>query len=330
MYHWGAMVLDLCNLPVEEYMKPMTVNIGEGGGGDSPTPSVKTYTLKYYINGTVNKTVTLAEGDEITQYTPSQEGYTFNGWYTDSRLTSPFTDTTMPARNVTVYGAMTANEYVLSFYNDNDLISSAKTAYQSAIVYPTMPDLIESGIPYTFVWDDPIVTIMPNSDLDIRGSYIASSSSDDFYYGIMINADFTGNTTGIESALTLGSISQNDPDTYKAINVPNIEDPRFESVYDEWYDNYEPGEDFYTNWNNNPNYTYSVVIAVPSDTTIVSVKQGDADAPEWVGSSFETSYGTTTINGVVYNVYGYRKPDESYAVTDSKKQKQKNPKLTFL
>ena len=27
MYHWGAMVLDLCGLPVEEYMKPMPVHL---------------------------------------------------------------------------------------------------------------------------------------------------------------------------------------------------------------------------------------------------------------------------------------------------------------
>ena len=25
MYHWGAMVTDLCDLPVSEYMKPITV-----------------------------------------------------------------------------------------------------------------------------------------------------------------------------------------------------------------------------------------------------------------------------------------------------------------
>lgn len=29
MYHWGAMVLDLCDLPVDEYMKPMEVRIKE-------------------------------------------------------------------------------------------------------------------------------------------------------------------------------------------------------------------------------------------------------------------------------------------------------------
>ena len=33
MYHWGAMITDLCDLPVSEYMKPMTV-IVYGSGGD--------------------------------------------------------------------------------------------------------------------------------------------------------------------------------------------------------------------------------------------------------------------------------------------------------
>lgn len=47
MWHWGAHILDLCDLPVEEYMKPMEVRGvgggGEGGGGDDTgtTPTVK-------------------------------------------------------------------------------------------------------------------------------------------------------------------------------------------------------------------------------------------------------------------------------------------------
>jgi hypothetical protein len=51
MYHWGAMVADLCDMPVEEYMKPSTVIVqngggssddeggGEGGGGESESGS---------------------------------------------------------------------------------------------------------------------------------------------------------------------------------------------------------------------------------------------------------------------------------------------------
>ena len=37
MYHWGAMITDLCDLPVSEYMKPMTV-IVYGSGGDYEDP----------------------------------------------------------------------------------------------------------------------------------------------------------------------------------------------------------------------------------------------------------------------------------------------------
>lgn len=52
MYHWGAKVLDLCELPVDEYMKPMTVitNGGGGGGGsdtgDTPTPTKRNISMK--------------------------------------------------------------------------------------------------------------------------------------------------------------------------------------------------------------------------------------------------------------------------------------------
>ena len=43
MYHWGAMVTDLCDLPVSEYMKPITVIVyGNGGGEDYPGTTLKT------------------------------------------------------------------------------------------------------------------------------------------------------------------------------------------------------------------------------------------------------------------------------------------------
>ncbi len=36
MYHWGAKILDLCNMEVSEYMKPMTIIVS--GQTPSPTP----------------------------------------------------------------------------------------------------------------------------------------------------------------------------------------------------------------------------------------------------------------------------------------------------
>jgi len=40
---------------------------------------------------------------------PVLSGYTFNGWYTDASLTTPYTFTTMPPNNITLYGKWTAN-----------------------------------------------------------------------------------------------------------------------------------------------------------------------------------------------------------------------------
>lgn len=46
MYHWGAMITDLCDLPVSEYMKPMTVIVYGNGGGDYDDPDYPGTTLK--------------------------------------------------------------------------------------------------------------------------------------------------------------------------------------------------------------------------------------------------------------------------------------------
>lgn len=312
MYHWGAAVLDLCNLPVEEYMKPMTVNIGDS------EPTVKTYKLKYYVNGTVNKTVSLAAGDEITPYTPSAAGYTFNGWYTDANLTTQFTDTVMPEKSMSVYGEMVPNEYVLSFYNESELISSANVAYNTAIVCPDMPDKTESGMLYTFVWDGDVYGYMPDHDLNVYGHYERVMTSDSFYYGIVLNSNLSGSLNGIESALTEASIAQIEPTTCYPISTPSIYDPEFDNLEEEWFDKFDDDETFTENWIRD--YAFSIILVAPQDKQILSVKQGDIEGVDWVGTSYETNYGTITISGIDYKVYGYR--TKNYYVKDDTKAKQ--------
>ena len=62
MYHWGAMITDLCDLPVSEYMKPMTV-IVYGSSGDYEDPvlpgTLKTENIKIWFT-------VLKNGNEIT------------------------------------------------------------------------------------------------------------------------------------------------------------------------------------------------------------------------------------------------------------------------
>lgn len=79
MYHWGAMVIDLCDMPVSEYMKPMTViGIGGSGGGsvdtgDTPT-TVVTEEVKIYLSIYKNdilvsdgESVVLGVGEDLTE-----------------------------------------------------------------------------------------------------------------------------------------------------------------------------------------------------------------------------------------------------------------------
>ena len=67
MWHWRAMVLDLCNMPVEEYMKP-GFSIGSGGttGNTPQTDQVKIY-MSILKNGSV------MGPDEVSTYADSGE-----------------------------------------------------------------------------------------------------------------------------------------------------------------------------------------------------------------------------------------------------------------
>lgn len=79
MYHWGAMVIDLCGMPVEEYMKPMTVIVAGGSGnnsGDTPTVTIKEE-VKIYLS--IYKNDILISGEDVI-LTANEDSPTENIW----------------------------------------------------------------------------------------------------------------------------------------------------------------------------------------------------------------------------------------------------------
>ena len=164
MWHWGAAVLDLCNLPVEEYMKPMTViGVGGGGegGGDESSSATKTYTLNFYLDGTKKTSFKLEEGAPIPEVSGEKEGYDFSGWADASGNTH----TSMPASNLSLYGTNTIKKFTVKFIVDGEELSeyeqvinwnakvtnipsSAKTGYNFSGWEPQIPSTIKSN--YTF------------------------------------------------------------------------------------------------------------------------------------------------------------------------------------
>ena len=54
-------------------------------------------------NGPVTEPVTKKYGEDITK-DPERDGYAFAGWYTDAAFTNPYVETTMPDKDLTLYG----------------------------------------------------------------------------------------------------------------------------------------------------------------------------------------------------------------------------------
>ena len=88
MWHWGAAVLDLCGLPVSEYMKPSTVIALDGGespySGDT-SGSTDIYLVEYYNGSELFYSENVPAGSYSTPPAedPTREGMRFTGWKPD-------------------------------------------------------------------------------------------------------------------------------------------------------------------------------------------------------------------------------------------------------
>ena len=123
------------------------------------TFTINKYKLTYTVDGAEYKTYEVEYGATITpEAEPTKEGYTFSGW---SEIPE-----TMPAHDVTVTGLFTINQYTITYIIDNEVYTTEKVDYGSAITPPTPP----SREGYDFAWGDYPET-MPAYDITIYGTY---------------------------------------------------------------------------------------------------------------------------------------------------------------
>ena len=168
MYHWGAHVLDLCDLPVEEYMKPMTVNVngGGGGGGDDEEPATKTYSLKFMLDGVQKgNTYKLEEGAPIPEVSGEKEGYDFSGW----KDASGNTPTVMPASNLTLYGTTTIKKFTVKFVVDGNELPEYEQVVNWNTALANIPASAKTG--YTFSGWEPAIPAKIKSDYTFVGTF---------------------------------------------------------------------------------------------------------------------------------------------------------------
>ena len=110
---------------------------------------INQYTISFNTNG----------GDSIAPITqdynkllsmptnPSKTGYTFDGWYLNETLTTPFSSSRMPADNITLYAKWNVISYTVSFNVDGgNTISPIIEEFNSSI---NLPSTTKTG--YTFL-----------------------------------------------------------------------------------------------------------------------------------------------------------------------------------
>lgn len=123
--------------------------------------SLNTYTITYKVDSEVVHIEEVPYGAVITPLpAPEKEGYTFSGW-------SDIPET-MPAKNITVTGRFTKNQYKLTYLVDGEEVYQAMIYYGTAITPRANPS--KEG--YTFSgWSD-IPATMPAHDVVVTGSFI--------------------------------------------------------------------------------------------------------------------------------------------------------------
>lgn len=104
--------------------------------------AINQYTLSFDSNG--GSAVTAITQDYNTEVTapsaPTKTGYTFDGWYSDSGLTTPYTFSTMPAQNLTLYAKWTINQYTFTFEsNGGSAVTAITQDYNTAVSAPVDP-----------------------------------------------------------------------------------------------------------------------------------------------------------------------------------------------
>jgi hypothetical protein len=118
------------------------------------------FKLIYMVDGEVYKTICYDFGDAITpESEPTKEGYTFSGW---SEIPK-----TMPAKDVTVTGTFTVNEYKLIYMVDGEEYRSYNVEYGA----PITPEAEPTKEGYTFSGWSSIPATMPAEDVIITGTF---------------------------------------------------------------------------------------------------------------------------------------------------------------
>ena len=145
--------------------------------------SINEYTLSFVSNQ--GSTIDSLTVDYLTPITapdsPTRTGYTFGGWFSNEGLTNPFTFTTMPSSDTTLYAQWIINQYTIRFKSGFDSIPDQQIQMDFNSEIMSLPTLSRPG--YTFEgWFDGDIEVtvgfrIPDRDVTLQARWTALSST---------------------------------------------------------------------------------------------------------------------------------------------------------
>jgi uncharacterized repeat protein (TIGR02543 family) len=103
---------------------------------------INQYTITFNSNeGSAVTSITQDYASAVIEpISPTKEGYTFDGWYSDSSLMTPYVFSIMPADNITLYAKWIVNQYTITFDSTGGSeVDTISQDFNSHIVYPIKP-----------------------------------------------------------------------------------------------------------------------------------------------------------------------------------------------
>lgn len=211
-------------------------------------------------------------------------------------------------KDMEVEVSKTEREFVLTFMNGENIISSAMVKYNATIVYPEMSDYIENGVEYVFVWEDDSRNgqPMPMEDVIIVGNYVEKPAAP-IYYGVFVT-----------SATSPDSKIYNDSDLGMYFKTVNVSECFEEKEVDIFMDADKTAIEFIENddWDGFDEYCAShlypscflIPVEVIEKYDFVAVLKADG-----AQKNFTSDNKPLNINGSNYYLYTYLNPDSMMA-----------------
>ena len=129
------------------------------------------YSVKYVVDGAVEKSATIENKSEINGYfTPEKEGFNFEGWYLDKNFTEPLTNNSDLKENVALYAKLSKKSYSVKFVAEGQVVETLSVLYGESATAPNPPE-VQSKI--FSKWDTDFSCV--KSDLVVTAIYTENS-----------------------------------------------------------------------------------------------------------------------------------------------------------